>query len=70
MVRATLALLWRDFALYGAAPEDTEHVDVLRDYGLTVAWHAAATPASEAAWEARAAEANAMPRRATSACCA
>ncbi|SAK70387.1 hypothetical protein AWB79_03796 [Caballeronia hypogeia] len=55
LVRATLALLWRDFALYGAAPEDAEHVDVLRDYGLTVAWHVAATPASEAAWEAGAA---------------
>lgn len=58
LVRATLALLWRDFALYGAAPEDTAHVDVLRDYGLTVAWHVAATPASEAAWEAGAAQAS------------
>jgi hypothetical protein len=57
LVRATLALLWRDFALYGAAPEDTAHVDVLRDYGLTVAWHVAATPASEAAWEEGAAQA-------------
>ncbi|SAL74924.1 hypothetical protein AWB71_04932 [Caballeronia peredens] len=58
LVRATLALLWRDFALYGAAPEDAEHVDVLRDYGLTVAWHVAASPASEAAWEEGAAQAS------------
>ncbi|WP_250513787.1 hypothetical protein [Caballeronia sp. INDeC2] len=58
LVRATLALLWRDFALYGAAPEDAGHVDVLRDYGLTVAWHVAATAASEAAWEAGAAQAS------------
>ncbi|SAL06469.1 hypothetical protein AWB78_08084 [Caballeronia calidae] len=58
LVRATLALLWRDFALYGATPEDTEHVDVLRDYGLTVAWHVAATRASEAAWEEGAAHAS------------
>ncbi|WP_244847118.1 hypothetical protein [Caballeronia sp. SL2Y3] len=58
LVRATLALLWRDFALYGATPEDAEHVDVLRDYGLTVAWHVAATPASEAAWEQGAAQAS------------
>ena len=58
LVRATLALLWRDFALYGATPEDAEHVDVLRDYGLTVAWHVAATPASEAAWEEGAAQAS------------
>ncbi len=57
LVRATLALLWRDFALYGATPEDAGHVDVLRDYGLTVAWHVAATPASEAAWERGAAQA-------------
>ncbi|VXC35508.1 conserved hypothetical protein [Burkholderia sp. 8Y] len=58
LVRATLALLWRDFALYGATPEDAGHVDVLRDYGLTVAWHVAATPASEAAWEQGAAQAS------------
>ncbi|MDR5737655.1 hypothetical protein [Caballeronia sp. LZ016] len=58
LVRATLALLWRDFALYGATPEHAEHVDVLRDYGLTVAWHVAATPASEAAWEQGAAQAS------------
>jgi len=57
LVRATLALLWRDFALYGARPEDADHVEVLRDYGLTVAWHVAATPESEAAWEESAAQA-------------
>ncbi|MDR5780182.1 hypothetical protein QCE63_12200 [Caballeronia sp. LZ065] len=62
LVRATLALLWRDFALYGAAPEEAEHVDVLRDYGLTVAWHVAATPASEAAWEEGAAQAGELAR--------
>jgi hypothetical protein len=58
LVRATLALLWRDFALYGASPEDSDHVDVLRDYGLTVAWHVAGTPDSEAAWEEGAAQAS------------
>jgi hypothetical protein len=58
LVRAALALLWRDLALYGASPEDADHVDVLRDYGLTVAWHVAATPASEAAWEEGAAQAS------------
>ncbi|KND60702.1 hypothetical protein BVER_05483c [Candidatus Burkholderia verschuerenii] len=58
LVRATLALLWRDFALFGATPDDAERVDVLRDYGLTVAWHIAGTPASEAAWEEGAAQAN------------
>ncbi|HEY4352127.1 MAG TPA: hypothetical protein VGN31_12930, partial [Paraburkholderia sp.] len=57
LVRATLALLWRDYALFGAAAEDTEHVELLRDYGLTVVWHVASTPASEALWEAGAAEA-------------
>jgi hypothetical protein len=58
LVRATLALLWRDFALYGATPEDTDRVEVLRDYGLTVAWHVAASQASEMAWEEGAAQAS------------
>jgi hypothetical protein len=57
LVRVVLALLWRDYALYGAAAEDSAHVDVLRDYGLTVSWHVAATQASEEAWE-RGAEAS------------
>jgi hypothetical protein len=56
-VRATLALLWRDYALYGAAAEDAEHVELLSDYGLTVDWHVAGTLASEVVWEARASEA-------------
>jgi hypothetical protein len=59
LVRAALALLWRDYALFGAAAEDTEHVDLLRDYGLTVAWHVAGTSASEALWEAGAVQAGA-----------
>jgi len=59
LVRTALALLWRDYALFGAAAEDTEHVELLRDYGLTVAWHVAGTPASEALWEANAAQAGA-----------
>lgn len=50
-VRATLALLWRDYALYGAAAEDADAVALLNDYGLTVDWHVAATQSSEAAWE-------------------
>jgi hypothetical protein len=61
LVRATLALLWRDYALFGAAAEDTEHVELLRDYGLTVVWHVASSPASEALWEAGAAEAAGTP---------
>jgi hypothetical protein len=57
MVRTTLSLLWRDYALFGAAAEDAEHVELLRDYGLTVDWHVAGTQESEALWEAGAAEA-------------
>jgi hypothetical protein len=59
-VRAALAQLWRDYALYGAAAEDAEHVTLLNDYGLTVDWHVAGTQASEAIWEARAEEAEHM----------
>jgi hypothetical protein len=51
LVRSTLALLWRDYALFGAAAEDADHVELLHDYGLTVDWHVAATQASEALWE-------------------
>ncbi|MGN6650851.1 hypothetical protein [Trinickia sp.] len=58
-VRAALALLWRDYALYGAAAEDADAVTLLNDYGLTVDWHIAATQASQAAWEQGAAEAEA-----------
>ncbi|HEV3422607.1 MAG TPA: hypothetical protein VG105_02270 [Paraburkholderia sp.] len=57
LVRATLALLWRDYALFGAAAEDAYHVELLHDYGLTVDWHVAGTQDSEALWEAGAAEA-------------
>lgn len=56
-VRAALALLWRDFALYGAAAEDADAVALLNDYGLTVDWHVAGTQSSEAAWEREAAQA-------------
>ena len=56
-VRASLAILWRDYALYGAAAEDADQVTLLNDYGLTVDWHVAGTQASEALWEAGAAEA-------------
>ena len=56
-VRAALALLWRDYALYGAAAEDAEHVELLHDHGLTVDWHVAGTLASETVWEASASEA-------------
>lgn len=58
-VRSALALLWRDYALYGAAAEDADAVALLNDYGLTVAWHVAATQASEIAWEQSAAQAEA-----------
>jgi len=64
LVRATLALLWRDYALFGAAAEDTADVELLRDYGLTVDWHVAGTQASEALWEAGAARADALASRA------
>jgi hypothetical protein len=57
LVSATLSLLWRDYALFGAAAEDAEYVEILRDYGLTVDWHVAGTQASEALWEAGAADA-------------
>jgi hypothetical protein len=56
-VRAALALSWRDYALYGAAAEDADAVELLNDYGLTVAWHVAANQSSEIAWEQGAAEA-------------
>jgi hypothetical protein len=52
LVRTMLALLWRDYALFGAAAEDTADVELLNDYGLTVDWHIAGTQASEALWEA------------------
>ncbi|MBC8750377.1 hypothetical protein OKW43_003432 [Paraburkholderia sp. WC7.3g] len=61
LVRATLALLWRDYALFGAAPQDADQVEVLHDYGLTVDWHVAGTQSSEALWEAGALEAQALP---------
>ncbi|MCC8391823.1 hypothetical protein LJ656_04410 [Paraburkholderia sp. MMS20-SJTR3] len=60
LVRATLALLWRDYALFGAAAEDAGQVEVLRDYGLTVDWHVAATQSSEMLWEAGAQQAQAL----------
>jgi hypothetical protein len=59
LVRLTLALLWRDYALFGAAAEDTDDVELLRDHGLTVDWHVAGTQASEVLWEAGAAQADA-----------
>ncbi|MEX3941207.1 hypothetical protein AB4Y44_16960 [Paraburkholderia sp. BR10937] len=63
LVRSTLALLWRDYALFGAAAEDTVDVDLLHDYGLTVEWHIAGTQASEALWEAGSAQAGALAAR-------
>lgn len=63
LVRATLAMLWRDFALFGAAAEDADMVELLHDYGLTVAWHVAGTQASEALWEAEAAASHEAPVR-------
>jgi hypothetical protein len=60
LVRATLALLWRDYALFGAAAEDTADVELLHDYGVTVDWHVAGTQASEALWEAGATQAGAV----------
>ncbi len=62
-VRTALALLWRDYALFGAAAEDTADVELLHDYGLTVDWHVAGTQASEALWEAGSARADALATR-------
>ncbi|BCQ51690.1 hypothetical protein [Burkholderia gladioli] len=59
LVRETLALVWRDFALYGAAAEDAAEVELLNDYGLTVDWHVAGSQASEMLWEVDAARAEA-----------
>ena len=63
LVRATLALLWRDYALYGASAEDSAQVDVLRDYGLTVDWHVSGTQSSEAIWERNVLAAREAPTR-------
>ncbi|WP_118184170.1 hypothetical protein [Paraburkholderia phosphatilytica] len=52
LVRVALALLWRDYALFGAAAEDADEVELLHDYGLTVGWHVVGTQASEVLWEA------------------
>jgi hypothetical protein len=60
LARATLALLWRDYALFGAAAEDADQVAVLHDYGLTVDWHVAGTQSSEMLWEAGALEAQSL----------
>jgi hypothetical protein len=60
LVRSTLALLWRDYALFGAAAEDADQVEVLHDYGLTVDWHVAGTQSSEMLWEAGALEAQSI----------
>lgn len=51
LVRATLALLWRDYALFGAGPDDADQVAVLHDYGLSVDWHVAGSESSEMQWE-------------------
>ncbi|WP_224015378.1 hypothetical protein, partial [Paraburkholderia tropica] len=63
LVRSALALLWRDYALFGASAEDTADVELLHDYGLTVDWHVAGTQASEALWEAESAQAGALAAR-------
>ncbi len=62
-VRTSLALLWRDYALFGAAAEDAADVELLHDYGLTVDWHVAGTQDSEALWEAESAQADALATR-------
>ncbi|CAB3776265.1 hypothetical protein LMG28688_00198 [Paraburkholderia caffeinitolerans] len=62
-VCVALAVLWRDYALFGAAAEDTADVDLLLDYGLTVDWHVAGTQASEALWEAGSAQADVLAAR-------
>ncbi|MBB2997705.1 hypothetical protein FHX57_000018 [Paraburkholderia tropica] len=62
-VRTALALLWRDYALFGASADDTADVELLHDYGLTVDWHVAGTQASEALWEAGSAQAGALAAR-------
>jgi hypothetical protein len=52
LVRLTLALLWRDYALHGAAHEDAADIELLRDYGLEVPVRVAHAPAGAAAlWD-------------------
>ncbi|TDV34744.1 hypothetical protein C7405_107143 [Paraburkholderia caballeronis] len=63
LVRSTLALLWRDYALFGASADDTADVELLRDYGLTVEWHVAGSQASDALWEAGSMEADQVASR-------
>jgi hypothetical protein len=62
LVGATLALLWRDLALYGAAPEDGGEVSLLRDYGLHVEARDAERAAGAALWASSAEPVKAVRR--------
>lgn len=62
-VRATLALLWRDYALCGAGAGDVVDVELLRDYGLTVSHRDADAGVSDALWEPAAAAQIDVPTR-------
>jgi hypothetical protein len=50
--RTAVALLWRGFALHGAAAGDANAIELLRDYGLSINWHAAQNAATHSLWEA------------------
>jgi hypothetical protein len=61
LVRLVLALLWREYALHGVRAaenvdaadnaNDLEQVELLRDYGLNVAWRVAGSQSSAALWD-------------------
>lgn len=50
--RAAVALLWRGFALHGAAAGDAEAIELLRDYGLSINWHSGPDGAVRTLWDA------------------
>lgn len=51
LVRATLAVLWREYVLRGGSAGNLEQVGLLRDYGLSVAWHVSSAPSTALLWE-------------------
>ena len=50
--RTAVALLWRGFALHGAAAGDADAIELLRDYGLSINWHSGPDGALNSLWDA------------------
>lgn len=50
--RTAVALLWRGFALHGAAAGDAEAIELLRDYGLSVNWNSGQDGSMNSLWDA------------------